>query len=196
MNWGSASIDPKRGILLINQSHFAWVVKLIKREDMENYDAGEFNLLNSLFPMKGSDYGAIRFPLTSPLGAPCSQTPWGSITAVDLISGKVLWSKPLGTTRDLAPIPLGLNLGTPNFGGVISTAGGVAFATGTLDKTLRGFDIESGDLLWEHRIDGLSWAPPMTYRLQNSDLQYIVFSIGGSRENNSHDKLVAFTLKE
>jgi len=196
MNWGSASIDPKRGILLINQSHFAWVVKLIKREDMENYDAGEFNLLNSLFPMKGSDYGAIRFPLTSPLGAPCSQTPWGSITAVDLISGKVLWSKPLGSTRDLAPIPLGLNLGTPNFGGVISTAGGVAFATGTLDKTLRGFDIESGDLLWEHRIDGLSWAPPMTYRLQNSDLQYIVFSIAGSRENNSHDKLVAFTLKQ
>lgn len=196
MNWGSASIDSNRGILLINQTHLAWVIQLIKREDMKNYNPDEYGLPNSLFPMTGAPYGAIRFPLISPLGSPCSQTPWGSITAVDLVSGKVLWTKALGSTRDLAPFPLWLDTGTPNFGGVLSTATGISFATGTLDYSVRGFDTETGELLWSKRVGGSVGAPPMTYRLQAEDLQYVVFAVKGSTKDNTADRLVAFSLKE
>jgi len=39
--------------------------------------------------------------LASPLGVPCSAPPWGTLDAVDLVSGKIRWSVPLGTTPEV-----------------------------------------------------------------------------------------------
>ena len=38
--------------------------------------------------------------------------------------------------------------GTYNFGGVTGTAGGLLFATGTLDNKIRAIDINNGEELW------------------------------------------------
>src|SRR3712207_6918756 len=38
-------------------------------------------------------------------------------------TGEVKWEVPLGTVRDLAPIPLPIKFGTPNLGGPIVTQG-------------------------------------------------------------------------
>ena len=63
-------------------------------------------------------------------GVPCSPPPWGLISAVDLDTGKLAWRKPLGTTSSQAPFGIALNWGTPNFGGPLMTAGGLAFVAG------------------------------------------------------------------
>ena len=54
-------------------------------------------------------------------------SPWGKVVAVDLKTGEVLWDVPLGTVRDLAPIPIPLKLGVPNLGGPLVTEGGLVF---------------------------------------------------------------------
>ena len=195
-NWGSAAIDEANGVLYINQSHMAWVVKMIPRAELANYDAEQFQFPAQLFPMDGTPYAALRYPLMSPLGAPCNKPPWGSLSAVDLRSGEMLWQVPLGTTRDLAPWPLWLKLGTPNFGGVLATAGGVVFSTGTTDHFHRAFDAQTGEEIWKFRTTGISWATPMTYSSGPALSQKIVFAINGAGSGESQFSLVAYALPD
>jgi glucose dehydrogenase len=191
MNWGSAAIDSASGILYINQSHMAWVIKMIPREEMDQYEASEYGFPNQLYPMEGTPYGALRFPLMSPLGAPCNKTPWGTLSAVDLKSGELLWQKPLGTTRDLAPWPLWLSIGTPNFGGVLATAGGVVFSTGTTDHFVRAFEARTGEEIWKKRTDGIIWATPISFKTAVEQSQKVVVAVS-SRETGY--SLVAYEL--
>ncbi|CAH0992567.1 Quinoprotein glucose dehydrogenase [Sinobacterium norvegicum] len=196
INWGGAAIDSNNGILIVNQTFMPWVIKLIPRAEMAQYDISEYGFPNQLFEMKGTPYGALRHPLLSSLGGPCNKTPWGTITAVDLVSGDVLWQKPLGTTRDLAPWPLWLDVGTPNLGGVISTAGGVAFATGATDHFVRAFDVNTGEEIWQRRTNGAAMSVPMTYRLSQNGKQYVVFAITGNVDKEIPFELVAYALDE
>ena len=46
--------------------------------------------------------------------------------------------------RDMAPVPLPFELGTPMLGGPMTTAGGVAFLTSTMDYYIRAFDVSDG----------------------------------------------------
>ncbi|ROS01185.1 quinoprotein glucose dehydrogenase/quinate dehydrogenase (quinone) [Sinobacterium caligoides] len=194
INWGGAAIDSQNGILLVNQTIMPWVIKLIPRQQLAQYDAANYPFPSQLFTMQGTPYGALRYPLLSAAGAPCSEPPWGTLTAIDLVSGKQLWQRPLGTTRDQAPWPLWLELGTPNLGGVITTAGGIAFATGSTDHFLRAFDIQSGEEVWRRRSSGTVMAVPMTFRLDRTQKQYVVFAISGDEKKAEPFKLVAYTL--
>ncbi|MGI9292946.1 MAG: pyrroloquinoline quinone-dependent dehydrogenase [Pseudomonadales bacterium] len=194
INWGSSAIDPKRGVLLVNQSHLNWVIKLIPRDEMKNYNKEEYRFPDYLYEMAGTPYGALRFLLMSPLGAPCAKTPWGTLTAVDLKSGDILWQSSLGTTRDLAPWPLWLGIGTPNFGGVLATAGGLTFSTGTTDHFVRAFNTSTGEEIWTQRTDGSVWATPMTYRVSSQDKQFVVFAVSTEGKGEHRYKLAAYAL--
>ena len=120
MNWGSVSIDAERGLLIVNTSHVATITTMVPRAEAQaRMERGEF-----LLPQAGTPYAFSWLPLLSPWGAPCNRPPWGTLTAIDLKSRKRAWEVPLGTTRDLAPFPLWLKLGTPNIGGPVTTARG------------------------------------------------------------------------
>ena len=105
INWGSVSIDRVNGIMYANQMHMASVVQMIDRDEYLAMNPSEGGYPLEYYPMTGTPYGVKRFPLFSPLGAPCNPRPWGTLTAVDLKSGDVLWREPLGTTRGQAPWP-------------------------------------------------------------------------------------------
>jgi quinoprotein glucose dehydrogenase len=124
----------------------------------------------------------------------CNRPPWGTLTAVDLGSGEVLWTATLGTTRDQAPWPMWLPLGSPNLGGAIATGGGVVFIGATTDKFLRGFDAESGEEIWRQRLPFTANATPMTYRLRKDGRQFVVIAAGGHGWSEPGDALVAFAL--
>src|SRR6266851_5508498 len=53
---------------------------------------------------------------------PCQQPPWGTLNAVDVNTGKIVWKVPLGRVD-----ALNRDTGTPNLGGSIVTAGGILF---------------------------------------------------------------------
>ncbi len=133
-----------------------------------------------------------REPFLSIFGAPCNRPPWGSLTAVDPVSGEILWKSDLGTSEDFIPI-VKLS-GTPNFGGPIVTAGGLVFIGAAMDYYLRAFDIKSGNELWKGRLPAGPQATPMTYSFKGR--QYVVIAAGGHSKAGTKlgDSVVAFAL--
>lgn len=192
MNWGSAAIDPVRHLLIINTSHVATIAQLVPRAQADaRFAKGEW-----LLAQEGTPYAAQWTAMLSPWGAPCNKPPWGELVAIDLQSGKRVWQVPLGTTRDLAPFPLWLKLGTPNIGGPLVTASGLTFIGATTDDFLRAFDNRTGAELWKGRLPAGPQATPMTYRLSPGGKQFVVIAAGGHRYMRTKlgDYLVAFTL--
>jgi quinoprotein glucose dehydrogenase len=138
----------------------------------------------------------IRDVVLSPLGVPCNPPPWGQLHAIDLSTGTIRWQVTLGTTRDLAPVPIPIGWGTPNMGGPIITATGLVFIGAAMDDYLRAFDLESGAELWKGRLPAGGQATPMTYRLGEDRRQYVVIAAGGHGKMGTRlgDALVAFAL--
>ena len=192
MNWGSAAIDPVRHLLIINTSHVATIAQLVPRAQADaRFARGEW-----ILAQQGTPYAAAWTPMLSPWGAPCNKPPWGELVAIDLKAGKRLWQVPLGTTRDLAPWPLWLKLGTPNIGGPLVTASGLTFIGATTDDFLRAFDSATGRELWKGRLPAGPQATPMTYRLSPGGKQFVVIAAGGHKYMRTRlgDYLVAFSL--
>ena len=121
------------------------------------------------------------------------------ITAVDLRSGKVVWSKPLGDGRDSGPLGirshLPFKMGVPNIGGSITTRGGVVFIGATADSVFRAFDAATGDELWQAVLPGGGQATPMTYESPGGR-QFVVIAAGGkpSMRTRLSTKVVAYAL--
>jgi quinoprotein glucose dehydrogenase len=134
--------------------------------------------------------------LVSPWDIPCTPPPWGKLVAINLDEGSVRWDVPLGTIRDIAPLPLPIGWGTPNLGGPIVTAGGLVFIGAAMDDYLRAFDVETGEELWKGRLPAGGQATPMTYRIRPDGKQYVVIAAGGhgGLETTLGDYLVAFAL--
>ena len=193
-NWGGVSIDPESKVLFVNQLHMPSIVTLIPREDYESFEDKTSHYPSELLAMEGVPYAVRREPLLSPLGAPCNPPPWGTLTAVDLVSGDVLWESTLGTTRDQAPFPLWFDFGSPNLGGSIVTAGGLVFIGATTDRFLRAFDARSGEEIWRERLPYTANATPLSYRVREGGKQFIVVAAGGHGWSVPGDAVMAWAL--
>jgi quinoprotein glucose dehydrogenase len=127
-------------------------------------------------------------------GYPGITPPWGTLNAVDLNTGKLLWKVPLGEYPELSAkgIP---PTGTENYGGPLVTKGGLIFIAATKDSKIRAFDKQSGKVLWESTLPAPGYATPATYSLDGR--QYIVIACGGGKiGSKSGDEYVAFALPD
>ena len=197
-NWGSVAFEPERGWVILNMTHLPSVTGLIPREQL---DSGQFDLPDdaALSRMRGTPYGLFRISaVLSPLGLPCIKPPWGTILAVDTATGEVKWEVPLGTIRDVAPVPLPIRWGMPSQGGPIVTGGGLVFISAAMDNYLRAFDLETGRELWKGRLPAGGQATPMTFRLSENGRQFVVIAAGGHGRMGTDigDSVVAFALPE
>jgi len=192
-NWGSVSVDAERGVVVLNTTQLAFLVKLIPRDQFaaaRKSGKGEYGR------MIGTPYGMWRDALISKIGMPCSPPPWGTLVAVELATGKILWQVPLGTTHDVAPLGISFNLVTPNMGGPMTTGSGLTFIGAAMDNYLRAFDTASGRELWKGRLPAGGQATPMTYRLHENGKQFVVIAAGGHGKMGTKlgDSVVAFAL--
>ncbi|VTR22748.1 Quinate/shikimate dehydrogenase (quinone) [Serratia fonticola] len=84
--------------------------------------------------MDGTPFGAIRERFLSPLGIPCQKPPFGTMSAVDLKSGKLVWQVPVGTVQDTGPLGIKMRMpmevGMPTLGASLSTQSGLLFFAG------------------------------------------------------------------
>ena len=193
-NWGGAAFDPATQKLYINTSRAAHLITLIPSENYEAARAAEPN--EEISPQAPTRWAVKRELLLSPFDLPCNPPPWGMLTAVDLSTGTIAWESVLGTVRDLAPVPVPLKWGTPNFGGPIVTAGGVVFISATMDDYLRAFDAASGEELWRGRLPAGGQATPMTYEWEGR--QYVVIAAGGHARAGTKlgDFVIAYALPD
>jgi quinoprotein glucose dehydrogenase len=133
--------------------------------------------------------------LTDKDGYPGIKPPWGTLNAIDLNKGELLWKVPLGeyaalTKRGIPPT------GTQNLGGSVVTAGGLLIIAATADEKLRIFDKQTGELLWQYTLPAAGYATPSTYMMDGK--QYIVIAAGGGGKvgTPSGDAYLAFRLKD
>ncbi|HEV8400493.1 MAG TPA: family 16 glycoside hydrolase [Gemmatimonadales bacterium] len=130
-----------------------------------------------------------------PDGYPGIKPPWGTLSAIDLATGRYVWKIPLGEYRELAAQGLA-NTGCENYGGPVVTAGGLVFIGATnYDNKFRAFDKTTGALLWETTLPAAGNATPATYEVNGRQFVVIATSSGKSRMQ-APARYIAFALEE
>ncbi len=165
-NWSGGAFDPSTGYLYVNVNEDAAIGALTPQPEGSP----------TRFMRKGrfEEYAWFR----DRNGWPCQQPPWGTLNAVDLNKGEIVWQVPLGVVDALVAKGL-TKTGSQNLGGAIVTAGGLVFVAATPDKRFRAFDAKSGAMLWEAMLEAGGHATPMTYEGPKSGRQFVVVTAGG-----------------
>jgi quinoprotein glucose dehydrogenase len=143
--------------------------------------------------MKYRNQGYVKF--LDPDGYPAVAPPWGTLCAIDLNSGKIVWRIPFGEYPELAAQGL-KNTGSENYGGPAVTAGGLLFIGATnYDKKFHAFDKSTGKLLWETTLPYAGNATPAVY--ETGDREFVVIAAGGGKSKDpSGGEIVAFALPD
>jgi quinoprotein glucose dehydrogenase len=125
-------------------------------------------------------------------GLPALSTPWGTLNAIDLNTGKYLWKIPFGQEPLLVKQGI-TNTGGENYGGPIITKSGLLIIAATKDATLRIYQASSGKLLASHPLPFASFATPSTYMVNGK--QYIAVTCGGTKLGTAKgNQVIAFGL--
>jgi quinoprotein glucose dehydrogenase len=194
-NWPGGSYDPETHIAYLPSQRQVWSIGLVpgdpKRTDIaymsgsvsHNHDETEFG---------------IGFTVE---GLPVEKPPYGSISAIDLNKGVVLWQIAHGETPYYIrsnPALKGLNIprtGRPGNFGILVTktlliAGDQSMAREQTNM-LRAYDKTTGRDVGAVSMPAGQTGTPMTYLLNGK--QYIVVAVGGL---NFPAELLAFNLPE
>lgn len=107
-------------------------------------------------------------------GNPAIKPPFGTLNAIDLNSGEILWQVPLGEDPKLAKLGIKQS-GMYNRGGGIATGGGLVFIAATGDRKFRAYDQKTGKILWETEMPGSGTAIPSTYAVGGR--QYVTIAV-------------------
>ena len=204
-NWGGGAFDPETGILYVPSRMTPGVSRLAPANPKTT---------NFRYASGGGGTGPNLGNLTTIEGLSIFKPPYSKVTAIDMNKGEILWNTPIGNgprnhplLRDLQLPPLGdaiMRLGALVTKSVLFVNAQRLESLGRyvappwkewgdpdMDrKVLYVLDKESGKVLREIELDGLSAAIPMTYMAGGK--QYIAVATGGGEES----EIVALTLPD
>ena len=180
-HWGGVAADEARGIAVVPVNRVAAIVQLLLAEglngDSVRHEDSQRGIEDWEYTrMQGTPYVMRRRIFWGPNMVPCTPPPFGALVAVSLKTGGILWQAPL----------------TPNLGGPIMTASGLAFLGATIDKRFHAFDVETGRELWTATLPAGARATPMTY--EAGGRQFVVIAAGGGGPFGAGDAIIAFAL--
>lgn len=206
-DWGSIAIDAERGLLIANYNDMPNHNRLVPREEADAAglapiyapDSGGETVLGEAGPQVGSPYAIdVNAGWRMGTGLLCKQPPYGGIRAIDLATGETVWDRPFGSARKNGPfgIPsmLPLDIGTPNNGGPVVTAGGLIFVAATTDDLIHAIDVETGETVWTDVLPGGGQTTPIVYEADGR--QFVVIAPGGHHfmETPISDAVIAYAL--
>ncbi|SEB44443.1 quinoprotein glucose dehydrogenase [Pseudomonas saponiphila] len=196
MNWGSVSVDPTSHYMFVNDMRLGLANYMIPRDQI---GAGASGIEMGVVPQDGTPFGAMRQRFLSAVGIPCQKPPFGTMSAIDLKTRKLMWQVPVGTVQDTGPLGIRMHLpipiGMPTLGASLATQSGLLFFAGTQDFYLRAFDTGNGNEIWKARLPVGSQSGPMTYVSPKTGRQYILLTAGGARQSPDRgDYVIAYAL--
>jgi quinoprotein glucose dehydrogenase len=263
--WGGPAFDPKTGLLYVNETEMAWIVRIVKRlpdpktmsgktiyerncapchnayrtgnppeipslvNISQKYNSSELativmsgtGRMPSFSLLAGPKADALIEYLTTgkdepveslkadpphlpyelgkyekfldPDGYPAVAPPWGTLNAIDLNRGKIVWKIPFGEYPELAEKGH-INTGSENQGGPVVTDGGLVFIGATsYDRKFHAFDKTTGKLLWETVLPSAGNATPVVYEVHGRE--FVVIAAGGGKSKHpSGGSYLAFAL--
>ena len=148
----------------------------------------ELGMDKNILPYRSTGYNKF----VDSNGNPAVEPPWGTLTAIDLNEGEILWQVPLGEYDELTArgIP---KTGTENYGGPVITTGGLIFIAASKDEHIRAFDKQTGEEVWKYKLPAGGYATPSTYMVDG--VQYLVIASGGDKMGTAKgDSYLAFKL--
>lgn len=92
----------------------------------------------------------------------------GEVQAWNVDTGELVWKHPFARS--------------PNWGGMLATAGNLVFSGGTNDRKVRAFDAMTGDVLWEAPTPSGVLAPPTSFAVDGK--QYVAVLSGWGGDSN------------
>ena len=197
MNWSGASFDPERNILVTNTNRLAASITLFPKTTNTRQSVNAALPRAEVAPQEGTPYIVSRdyfFTIDSGQFIMQTKPPWGTLAAIDMKSGQLKWEVPLGFMMDPQKFPDATKWGSINFGGAITSAGGLTFIASSMDGFIRAFDTNSGEVLWQAKLPAGGQATPMTYEFNGR--QYVVIAAGGHGKLGTKlgDYVVAYAL--
>ena len=171
--WMGGTVDQIKNIMYITSNNILWETELVLVSKKEGFA-----------PIYSSKFKRV---LTNS-GYPAIKPPWGTLTALNLNNGKIIWQSPFGEYKELTKegIPL---TGTENFGGATATSGDIVIATGTLDKKIYIFNAINGEIIYDLELPYIGSAPPTTY-MSNGEQYILVHATGGFSLSKGYPNLV------
>ena len=117
---------------------------------------------------------AIRYASSEPTQDPR----WGVISAINLATGKIQWQ---------------VKTEQPLMGGLLATRSGLLFM-GEGNGHFNSYNSNTGDLLWQAKVDAGVNAPPISYEIDG--VQYVAVVAGGNAifGYTSGDNIVVYAL--
>lgn len=126
-------------------------------------------------------------------GYPAINPPWGTLSSINLNTGKIDWKIPLGQTE--IGEKNNILTGSENYGGPLVTKSGIIFIAATSDNKIRAFNNENGELIWEKNLPYSGFATPSYYEIDGKS--YIAIASGGGKlGKESGDSYVVFSIKK
>ena len=183
-NWVGAGVDPETGILYVQSAHTQTVIAIVRPEN----PAADVAYVRK----------AYKYP-QGPQGLPLFKPPYSRLVAIDLNTGKILWTIPVGdgpkdhpAIQHLDLPPLGqagraapLVTKTLVFLGEGGSAGPVIpLWGGAGGEMFRAYDKVTGETIAEIELPGQVTAAPMTYMVDGR--QYVVVTVGSSGDPSEY----------
>jgi quinoprotein glucose dehydrogenase len=192
VEWGGGAVDPRSGIYVVNSSYVAQIYKLLERKEYEA--EAKIGPKSDYYPQNGAPYGFYLHNFINSLGMPCWNPPYGTLSAYDLNTGKLLWKKPFGEVQQWG-FYMPKSWGSVTIGAPLITKSGLIFIGASMDARVRAIDLKTGEEVWQALVDAPAVANPATYIYKGK--QYVVFVAGGNAilKPQASDQVAAFALK-
>lgn len=211
-DWGGVAVDPRRGWIVANYNDMPNYNRLVPRAEADRlgwFPRGDPRENTQAGGAEGAGDPQMGVPYAIDVNAGwrmagtgllCKRPPYGGLRAIDIRTGRTVWDRPFGTARNNGPfgIPsrLPIDIGAPNNGGAVVTAGGLVFIAAATDDLIRAIDIETGETVWSDVLPAGGQANPIVY--EQGGRQYLVIMAGGHHfmETRAGDHVIAYALPD